>query len=251
MLNDTVITLLKSLRFNGMLSQFDEIMDMAEIKKLKPVQLLQQLLETEMAYRETRSLRYRLEVARLPHVKSFENFACDELPIKQEQLFQLAECQFIEEKRNVLLIGGSGSGKTHIALAVAYMALQKHYRVKFYLFGDLARRLVHAKEHRYEENFMAKLQRFHLLIIDEMGYFPIDQQAEPLLFELFSKLYEKTSLIITTHLTFEEWSPLFGSAKASKAIIDRITHHCKILETGNISWRLKEGKMYKKINYFA
>lgn len=244
--NEAVITLLKSLRFNGMLSQLDEIMEVAEIKKLTPMQWLQQLLETEINYRETRSLRYRLELARLPQVKSFENFDCNGLPIKQEQLLQLAECQFIEEKRNVLLIGGSGSGKTHLALAVAYVALQKQYRVKFYLFNDLARRLLHAKEHRYEENFMAKLQRFHLLVIDEMGYCPIDQQAEPLLFELFSRLYEKTSLIITTHLTFDEWAPLFGSAKSSKAIIDRITHHCKILETGDISWRLKEGKMDKK-----
>lgn len=244
--NETVLALLKSLRFNGILSQLDEIIEVADIKKLTPIQWLQQLLETEIAYRETRSLRYRLELARLPQVKSFENFQCDGLPITQEQLSQLAECQFVEEKRNVLLIGGSGSGKTHIALAVAYLALQKHYRVKFYLFSDLARRLLQAKEHRYEENFMAKLQRFHLLVIDEMGYCPIDQQAEPLLFELFSKLYEKTSLIITTHLTFDEWAPLFGSAKSSKAIVDRITHHCKILETGDTSWRLKEGKMDKK-----
>lgn len=144
------------------------------------------------------------------------------------------------------LTGGSGSGKTHIALSIAYAALQKHYRVKFYLFGDLARNLLQAKEHRYESSFMTRLQRFHVLVIDEMGYFPIDQQAESLLFELFSKLYEKTSLIITTHLTFEEWTPLFGSAKSSKAIIDRITHHCKIIETGNISWRLKEGSMVNK-----
>ena len=110
----------------------------------------------------------------------------------------------------------------------------------------MARGLLQAKERCYEASFMARLQRFHLLVIDEMGYFPIDQQAEPLLFELFSKLYEKTSLIITTHLTFDEWAPLFGSTKASKAIIDRVTHHCKILETGDTSWRLKEGNMAKK-----
>ena len=119
--------------------------------------------------------------------------------------------------------------------------------MKFYLFGDLARHLLQAKEHRYETNFMTRLQRFHLLVIDEMGYVPIDSQAGPLLFELLSKLYEKTSLIITTHLTFDEWAPFFGGgAKSSKAIIDRITHHCKILETGNISWRLKEGNAAKK-----
>jgi DNA replication protein DnaC len=244
--NEDIVELLKKLHFNGMISQFNEMIEVAEIKKLSGIQLMKQFLETEIAYRQTRSLRYRLDVARLPQVKSLDNFDCSETPVNQEQLYHLAECQFIEEKRNVLLIGGSGSGKTHIALAIAYAALQKHYRVKFYLFGDLARSLLQAKEHRYEANFMARLQRFHVLVIDEMGYFPIDQQAEPLLFELFSKLYEKTSLIITTHLTFDEWAPLFGSAKASKAIIDRITHHCKIVETGNDSWRVKEGEINKK-----
>ncbi len=244
--NETVVTLLKALHFNGMLSQFDEMMEVAELKKLTGIQLMQQFLEAEIAYRQTRSLRYRLDIARLPQVKSLDNFDCSGTPIKEEQLHHLAECQFIEERRNLLLIGGSGSGKSHIALAIAYAALQKHYRVKFYLFGDLARGLLQAKERCYEASFMARLQRFHLLVIDEMGYFPIDQQAEPLLFELFSKLYEKTSLIITTHLTFDEWAPLFGSTKASKAIIDRVTHHCKILETGDTSWRLKEGNMAKK-----
>ncbi len=247
MRNEAMLSLLKTLMFNGMLSQFDEIMEASEITKLNGIELMQQFLETEIAYRQTRSLRYHLDMARLPQVKSLDNFDCHELPIQKEQLITLADCQFIIEKSNLLLIGGSGSGKTHITLAIAYAALQKLLRVKFYLFGDLARHLLQAKEHRYETNFMTRLQRFHLLVIDEMGYVPIDSQAGPLLFELLSKLYEKTSLIITTHLTFDEWAPFFGGgAKSSKAIIDRITHHCKILETGNISWRLKEGNAAKK-----
>lgn len=246
MRHEAMLSLLKALRFNGMLSQFDEIMEAAEIKKLNGIELMQQFFETEFSYRQTRTLRYRLDMARLPQVKSLDNFDCSELPLQKEQLIALTECQFITEKSNLLLIGGSGSGKTHIALAIAYAALQKLYPVKFYLFGDLARLLLQAKEHRYEANFMARLERYRVLVIDEMGYVPIDPQAGPLLFELFSKLYEKTSLIITTHLTFDEWAPLFGGAKSSKAIIDRITHHCKILETGNISWRLKEGNVAKK-----
>ena len=155
-------------------------------------------------------------------------------------------CHFIHQKQNLLLIGGSGTGKTHISLALAHQALQKDCRVKFYFFSDLARHLIYAKERKYEQNFIASLQRFHLLIIDELGYLPVDQQAGALLFELFSKLYEKTSLIITTHLTFDEWTTLFGNPKSSKAMIDRITHHCTILETGHKSWRLKEGKMMQK-----
>ena len=141
------------------------------------------------------------------------------------------------------VMGSSGTGKTHLSLVLAHQALLNNFRIKFYFFSDLARHLIYAKEHRYEQNFIARLQRFHLLIIDELGYLPIEQQAGALLFELFSKLYEKTSLIITTHLTFDEWASLFGNPKSSKAIIDRITHHCTILETGNKSWRLKVGKL--------
>ena len=238
--------LLKSLRFNGMLTQFDELVEVCELQKLTGIELLQRFLEVEVAYRQTRSLLYRLELARLPQIKSLDNFDWCNTPIQQEQLTSLMQCQFIAQKQNLLLVGGSGTGKTHIALALAHAALQKEYRVKFYRFTDLARSLLHAKEHRYEAGFMNRLQHFHMLVIDELGYLPIDQQASSLLFELFSKFYEQTSLIITTHLTFDEWVPLFGNAKTSKAIIDRITHHCTILETGNKSWRLKEGSMSKK-----
>lgn len=244
--NTPIFSLLKTLRFNGMLAHFDELIEVAQLKKMNGVELLQQFLETEIAYRQTRSLAYRLEVAKLPQVKSLDHFDCSETPLDLEQLKRIAQCQFIEHHYNLLLIGGSGSGKTHLALAFAYAALQNSYRVKFYLFSDLARQLLHAKTHRYEGNFMARLERFHALVIDEMGYLPIDQQAGSLLFELFSRLYEKTSVIITTHLTFDEWAPLFGNPKASKAMIDRITHHCTILETGNVSWRLKEGTKAKE-----
>jgi DNA replication protein DnaC len=115
MRNEAMLSLLKALRFNGMLSQFDEIMEAAEIKKLNGIELMQQFFETEIAYRQTRTLRYRLDMARLPQVKSLDNFDCDGMPIQKKQLIALTECQFITEKSNLLLIGGSGSGKTHIA----------------------------------------------------------------------------------------------------------------------------------------
>lgn len=245
MVHEQLLNLLKRLRFNGMLSHFDEIIATADLKKLSTLELLQLCLETELGYRQTRSLQYRLTLSTLPQIKTLETFDCSEMPFKKEQLQALTHCQFVANKQNILLIGGSGTGKTHIALAVAYAAIQNLFRVKFYRFADLARHLVQAKEQRLEANLLLRLQRFQVLVIDEMGYSPIDTGAGSLLFELFSRLYEKSSLIISTHLTFDEWAPLFGSSKSSKAIIDRVTHHCTLLETGNISWRLKEASLNK------
>jgi DNA replication protein DnaC len=246
MQNEAIRTLLKTLHCNGILTHWEELTDVAALQSMNNLAFLQKLLETEAAYRETRALLYRLDVARLPQVKSLTAFVCQDTPVQPRQLDQLADCQFVRDKQNILLIGGSGSGKTHLALATAYEALQQRYRVKFYVFSDLARQLLQAKAHRYEGNLMSRLLRFQVLVIDELGYLPIEPSASHLLFELFSKLYERVSLIITTHLTFEEWAPLFGSAKASRAIVDRITHHCALIETGNISWRLKEGTATQK-----
>lgn len=246
MQNEPIRSLLKTLHVNGILHHWEELKDVAALQSMSNLAFLQKLLETEAAYRETRALLYRLDVARLPQIKSLAAFECQETPVQPHQLEQLADCQFVKEKQNILLIGGSGSGKTHLALATAYEALQQRYRVKFYVFSDLARQLVQAKAHHYEGNLMNRLLRFQVLVIDELGYLPIDQAASHLLFELFSKLYERVSLIITTHLAFAEWAPLFGSAKASRAIVDRITHHCILIETGNDSWRVKEGNAMRK-----
>lgn len=236
---------LKELRCHGMLENFRDILEAATEKQgLEKqdslLQTLQKLLAVEIEYRKTRSLLYRLKLARLPQIKTLETFDTTNSALEKKTLDELTECNYIQAAENILLIGGSGTGKSHVALSLAHVALQKGYKVKFYKLSDLARRLLQAKEHRYEANLMAHLQRYHLLVIDELGYLPIDKQAGALLFELFSNMYEKVSLILTTHLAFNEWGELFGSLKATKAIVDRLTHHCKILETGNVSWRLKE-----------
>lgn len=231
---------LKELRCHGMLENIRDIIDATKEKQDSLLQTLQKLFDVEIEYRKTRSLMYRLKLAKLPQIKSLETFNTDESTLEKKVLDELLECKYIQAAENILLIGGSGTGKSHVALSLAHVALEKGYKIKFYKFSELARQLLQAKEHRYEASLMAHLQRFNLLVIDEVGYLPIDKQAGALLFELFSNLYEKVSLILTTHLAFNEWDELFGSLKSTKAMIDRLTHHCQILETGNASWRLKE-----------
>lgn len=246
-MHENIIESLEKLKFKGMLQYFKESVELKTFDKKPWAEIFYAFLEREKAYRQTRSLAYRLSLARLPQIKSLDNFDVIGLPIKHDVLAQASNMQFIKDSQNVLIIGGTGSGKTHLAIGLAHRALQEKYRIRFYKFADLARELVKAKSHNYEDAFMGRLQRFHLLVIDEFGYLPIDPCAGPLLFELFSNLYEKVSVVLTTHLVFEEWADIFGNKKSTKAIIDRFTHHCLILETGNKSWRLK-GKENKKIS---
>jgi len=239
-MTETILELLEKLHYKGMINNFQDIIKIAEENNESWQQILRRLLTVEIEYRKTRSLMYRLDLAKLPQIKTLEDFDIVSSALDEKILTELAECHYINDAMNIFLIGGSGSGKTHIAISLAYIALQHGYKVKFFKFTDLARKLLLAKDQHYEANLMAHLQRFHIIIIDELGYLPIDKQASILLFELFSNLYEKVPLIITTHLSFNEWNNFFDYPKATKAMIDRLTHHCKILETGNSSWRLKE-----------
>lgn len=240
MQNDTLLHLLQRLQLQGMLSFLQEKL-LLDDELLLDVKLFTQALETELAYRQARSFAYRLSSAKLPQIKQLRDFELTDTTVNPQVLEQLSQGEYLKTHGNVVLIGGTGSGKSHLALGLAYQAIEKQYRVRFYKFNELARALLKAQERRYELNLMAHIQRFHLVVIDELGYVPIEPQAGALLFELFSNLYERTSLIITSHLNFQEWGELFGSAKATKGVIDRLTHHCKIIDTGQQSWRLKEG----------
>jgi len=241
MLHKNIKERLESLKLRGMLQHFND-MDNLKISEQQWPKIFLSLLKSEESYRQARSFMYKLGLAKLPQIKSMDNFDITDLPINHETLTDASNMKFIEDRYNILIVGGSGTGKSHLAIGLAHLALHNNYRIRFYKFADLARELVAAQAHNYEAAFMAKLQRFNLLVIDEFGYLPIDPKASPLLFELFSSFYEKVSTIITTHLLFDEWSDIFGNIKATKVIIDRFTHHCLVLETGNKSWRLKEGK---------
>lgn len=192
---------------------------------------LKKLLEVECEYKKSRSLAYKLQLAKFPSLKLLSDTS-------QSLLLENIDIRkVVDNKENILFIGGSGTAKTHLAIGLAFTAIERNYRVRFYTLNELAHQLLKSKDHNYEIQFMNSVKRFHLIVIDELGYVPIKPEARFLLFELFAKLYEQSSLIITTHLRFEEWDDIFGNPKATKAIIDRITHHCHIIETGNQSFR--------------
>ena len=193
------------------------------------------LLLKEVEYKKSRSLNYRLKLSKLPQIKLLADTKAAKLVAAIDVI------EVISNKKNLFFIGGSGSAKTHLAIGLAYNALELGKRIKFYTLANLARDLLLAQQYNNEWSLMLRLQRFDILIIDELGYVPIDKKAGVLLFELFAKLYEQTSLFITTHLKFDEWNDMFGDLKATKAIIDRLTHHCHVIETGNTSYRMKGG----------
>jgi DNA replication protein DnaC len=241
MLHEAIQEQMKIQGFTGMRHCFEEQMALKPDRPAGALELLLDLLKSEASYRQTRSFAYRLKLAKLTHIKSLEDFDSTGLPLNPTRFEQSKQLKFIGNHENVLIVGGSGSGKSHLALGLAHRALQHQHRVRCFKFIDLARTLLNAETHNFTASWMNRLLNFHFIVIDEMGYVPIDPKASPLLFELLSNLYEKVSVLITTHLNFEEWAEIFGNTKMTKTIIDRFTHHCLVLETGNKSWRLKDG----------
>ncbi|MBU6184354.1 MAG: IS21-like element helper ATPase IstB [Rickettsiales bacterium] len=227
-----VILLLDKLGLTGMKMQLSEVIDLANDPEANNIyETLKKLLAAEYEYKKSRSLHYRLQLARFPTIKLLSDTS-------QAKLLKNIDIQkVVDNHENIMLIGGSGSAKTHLAIGLAFTAIERSYRVRFYTLNELATQLLSARTHNYEIKFMDSVKRFHLIVIDELGYVPIKHEARFLLFELFAKLYEQSSLIITTHLRFEEWGDIFGNPKATKVIIDRLTHHCQIIETGNKSFR--------------
>ena len=154
----------------------------------------------------------------------------------------LARCEFIERKENVLALGNSGTGKTHIALALGLAACQKGFRVRFTTASSLAHELIEAKDERRLMRFQKMLSGFQLLIIDELGFVPLSKTGAELLFEVFSRRYERSATLVTSNLPFNEWTEAFGSERLTGALLDRLTHHVHILEMNGESYRLKDSK---------
>lgn len=234
---------LKQLRLPTILREYRKVAEQCARENVDCQRFLLRLVELEVVEREQRATERRIKAAKFPVLKSLETFDFLAMPsLNKALVLELARCEYISRKENVLALGNSGTGKTHIGLALGLAACQQGYRVRFTTAAALVHELLEARDEKRLLRFQKQLAKQDLLIVDEFGFVPLSKTGAEMLFEVFSQRYERSSTMVTSNLPFAEWTEVLGSERLTGALLDRLTHHVHILEMNGESYRLKDSK---------